>query len=194
MNFKHILCIALLGLSSASIAQKYKSTSNISITKDWQQVTFSSDKTLQENIAQSSSFSIMATILENQLISNQLSSQEMVTVFVANDSSFLALDETNRKALLSDNQRVLQLVKFHTIPGRVDKNAIEKAISISGGKAYFMTLDGEKLAVSKNKEALTISDSKGNTAVINETDFYHKNGFFHMVEGIAFDTSISIVR
>ncbi|MGI9594393.1 MAG: fasciclin domain-containing protein [Patiriisocius sp.] len=191
MNFKHILCIVLIGLSSASMAQKYKSTSNISITKDWQQITFTSDKTLQENIAQSSSFSIMAAILEDQLISNQLSSQEMVTVFVANDSSFLALDETNRKALLSDNQRVSQLVKFHTIPGRVDKNAIEKAISISGGIAYFMTLDGEKLAVSKNKEALTISDSKGNTAVINETDFYHKNGFFHMVEGIAFDTSIS---
>ncbi len=191
MNFKHILCIALIGLSSASMAQKYKSTSNISITKDWQQITFTSDKTLQENIAQSSSFSIMAAILEDQLISNQLSSQEMVTVFVAKDSSFLALDETNRKALLSDNQRVSQLVKFHTIPGRVDKNAIEKAISISGGIAYFMTLEGEKLAVSKNKEALTISDSKGNTAVINETDFYHKNGFFHMVEGIAFDTSIS---
>ena len=191
MNFKHIFCIALIGLSSASIAQKYKSTSNISITKEWQQITFTSDKTLQENIAQSSSFSIIAAILENQLISDQLSSQEMVTVFVANDSSFLALDETNRKALLSDNQRVSQLVKFHTIPGRVDKNAIEKAISISGGIAYFMTLEGEKLAVSKNKEALTISDSKGNTAVINETDFYHKNGFFHMVEGIAFDTSIS---
>jgi len=191
MNFKHILCIVLIGLSSTSIAQKYKSTSNISITKDWQQITFTSDKTLQENIAQSSSFSIMAAILEDQLISNQLSSQEMVTVFVAKDSSFLALDESNRKALLSNNQRVSQLVKFHTIPGRVDKNAIEKAISISGGIAYFMTLDGEKLAVSKNKEALTISDSKGNTAVINETDFYHKNGFFHMVEGIAFDTYIS---
>lgn len=191
MNFKHIFCIALIGLSSASIAQKYKSTSNISITKEWQQITFTSDKTLQENIAQSSSFSIIAAILENQLISDQLSSQEMVTVFVANDSSFLALDQTNRKALLSDNHRVSQLVKFHTIPGRVDKNAIEKAISISGGIAYFMTLEGEKLAVSKNKEALTISDSKGNTAVINETDFYHKNGFFHMVEGIAFDTSIS---
>ena len=191
MNFKHILCIVLIGLSSASMAQKYKNTSNISITKEWQQITFSSDKTLQENIAQSSSFSIMAAILEDQLISNQLSSQEMVTVFVANDSSFLALDQTNRKALLSDNQKVLQLIKFHTIPGRVDKNAIEKAISISGGIAYFMTLEGEKLAVSKNKEALTISDSKGNTAVLNETDFYHKNGFFHMVEGIAFDTSIS---
>lgn len=191
MNFKHILCIVLIGLSSTSIAQKYKSTSNISITKDWQQITFTSDKTLQENIAQSSSFSIMAAILEDQLISNQLSSQEMVTVFVAKDSSFLALDQTNRKALLSDNQRVLQLVKFHTIPGRVDKNAIEKAISISGGIAYFMTLDGQKLAVSKNKETLTISDSKGNKAVINETDFYHKNGFFHMVDGIAFDTSIS---
>ena len=67
MNFKHILCIVLIGLSSASMAQKYKNTSNISITKEWQQITFSSDKTLQENIAQSSSFSIMAAVLEDQL-------------------------------------------------------------------------------------------------------------------------------
>ena len=35
---------------------------------------------------------------------------------------------------------------------------------------------------------LTISDSEGNTAIIKGTDFYHKNGFFHMVEGFAFAT------
>ena len=67
----------------------------------------------------------MATILEDEFLSSQLSSQEMVTVFVANDASFMALKEDTRKALLADDQKISQLVKFHTIPGRVDKNAIE---------------------------------------------------------------------
>ena len=61
----------------------------------------------------------------------------------------------------------------------------------AGGRAYFITLEGEKLGVTKKAGVLTISDSKGNTAVIQETDFYHKNGFFHMVEGFAFDTKVS---
>lgn len=189
MNFKHTLCIAFLALSAIASAQKYKSISTTSVTKDWQGIAFTSDKTLQENLAQSTAFSIMATVLEDDSLSSQLSSQEMVTVFVANDISFKELEEDARKTLLADAQKMAQLVKFHTIPGRVDKNAIEKAISTSGGRAYFITLEGEKLAVTKKAGELTISDSKGNIAVIKETDFYHKNGFFHMVEGFAFDTT-----
>ena len=173
MNFKHILCIAFIGLSTVASAQKYKSISNNTITKDWQDIAF------------------MTSILEDEFLSSQLSSQEMITVFVANDTSFMALKEDTRKALMADDQKITQLVKFHTIPGRVDKNAIEKAISTSGGRAYFITLEGEKLGVTKKAGVLTISDSKGNTAVIQETDFYHKNGFFHMVEGFAFDTKAS---
>ncbi len=188
MNFKHIFCTLFFCFSTVVIAQKYKSTSASSISKEWQGITFTSDKTLQENIAQSASFSVMTTILENESLTTQLYSQEMITVFVANNTSFMSLDEDARKALLADSQRVTQLVKFLTIPGRVDKNSIQKAISVSGGTAYFMTLEGEKLAVTKKEEAFVISDSKGNSAVIKETDFYHKNGFFHMVEGIAFDT------
>ena len=191
MNFKHILCVAFIALFTVANAQKYKSTSATSITKEWQGVTFTSDKTLQENIAQSSSFSIMASILENESLTTQLYSQEMITVFVTSNTSFMSLEEDTRKALLADNQRVSQLVKFLTIPGRVDKNAIEKAVSVSGGTAYFITLEGEKLAVTKKEETFVISDSKGNSAVIKETDFYHKNGFFHTVEGIAFDTADS---
>ena len=191
MNFKHILCVAFIALFTVANAQKYKSTSATSITKEWQGVTFTSDKTLQENIAQSSSFSIMASILENESLTTQLYSQEMITVFVTSNTSFMSLEEDTRKALLADNQRVSQLVKFLTIPGRVDKNAIEKAVSVSGGTAYFITLEGEKLAVTKKEETFVISDSKGNSAIIKDTDFYHKNGFFHTVEGIAFDTADS---
>lgn len=191
MNFKHILCIAFIALFTVANAQKYKSISTTSITKDWQGIVFTSDKTLQENLAQSTSFSIMASVLENESLSSQLSSQEMVTVFVANDTSFMELEEDARKRLLADDQTIAQLVKFHTIPGRVDRNAIEKAISTSGGSAYFITLEGEKLAVTKKEGALIISDSNGNEALIKETDFYHKNGFFHMVEGFAFDTKTS---
>lgn len=191
MNFKHILCVAFIALFTVANAQKYKSISTTTITKDWQGIAFTSDKTLQENLAQSTSFSIMATVLEDESLSSKLSSEEMVTVFVANDISFTELEEDARKTLLADAQKMAQLVKFHTIPGRVDKNAIEKAISTSGGSAYFITLEGEKLAVTKKEEAFVISDSKGNSAVIKETDFYHKNGFFHIVEGFAFDTKTS---
>ena len=112
MNFKHILCIAFIGLSTIASAQKYKSISTSTIKKDWQGTTFTSDKTLQENLAQSTSFSFMATILEDEFLSSQLSSQEMVTVFVANDASFMALKEDTRKTLLADDQKITQLVKF----------------------------------------------------------------------------------
>ena len=191
MNCKHIFCTLFFCFSTVVIAQKYKNTSTNSISKEWQGITFTSDKTLQENIAQSASFSIMASILENESLTTQLYSQEMITVFVADNISFMSLEEDARKVLLADDTRVSRLVKFLTIPGRVDKNSIEKAISVAGGTAYFLTLEGEKLAVTKKEETIVISDIKGNSAVIKETDFYHKNGFFHMVEGIAFDTADS---
>jgi uncharacterized surface protein with fasciclin (FAS1) repeats len=187
MNFKHILCILILGLSTLASAQKYKNIPTRIITKDWQEIVFSSSKSVQENIAQSPSFSMMTTILNNEVLAKYLNAEEMVTIFVANNASFLALEEATRNSLLADTQRLTQLVKFHTIPGRVDRNAIEKAISTTGGIAYFITLNGEKLSATKKGKVLTISDSEGNTAIIKATDFYHKNGFFHMVEGFAFD-------
>jgi uncharacterized surface protein with fasciclin (FAS1) repeats len=191
MNFRHIICIAFLAISTIASAQKYKSVSASTVTKDWQGVTFSSTISLQENLAKSTSFSFMTEILKNEALAAQLSKEEMVTVFVINDASFMALDEDTRNALLKDTARVAQLVKFHTVPGRLDKNSIEKAISLHGGTAYFLTLDGEKLLATKKGDVLYISDGEGNYATIKDTNFYHKNGFFHMVEGFAFDTAIS---
>tara|TARA_B100000795_G_scaffold158062_1_gene118725 strand:- start:25313 stop:25891 length:579 start_codon:yes stop_codon:yes gene_type:complete len=188
MNFKHLLCILVLGLSTVASAQKYKSAPTSTITKDWQEIVFTSGKSLKENLAQSPSFSFMTEILNDEVLAKQLRKQEMVTVFVANDASFLALDKATRDALLADTPRLSQLVKFHTIPGRVDSDAIEKAISTSGGIAYFITLNGKKLAATQKEGVLTLSDDQGNTAIIKDTDFYHKNGFFHMVEGFAFAT------
>jgi uncharacterized surface protein with fasciclin (FAS1) repeats len=190
MNFRHIICFAFLAVSTIASAQKYKNVSASTVTKDWQGVTFSSTIALQENLSKSTSFSFMTKILKNEALAGQLSKEEMVTIFVVNDASFMALDEDTRNALLNDTQRVAKLVKFHTVPGRLDKNSIEKAISLNGGTAYFLTLDDKKLLASKKGDVLYISDGKGNSATIKDTNFYHKNGFFHMVEGFAFDTEI----
>lgn len=190
MNLRHIFSIAFLVFSTVSFAQKYKSLDASTVTKDWQGVTFTSTKSLQENLKQSPSFSFISEILKNETLVSELNKEEMVTVFVANNASFSSLDKEEREALLKDSNRLNSLVKFHTVPGRLDKYSIEKAISFNGGIAYFFTLEGAKLSATKVGEVITISDSEGHAATVKATDFYHKNGFFHMVEGFAFDTTI----
>jgi uncharacterized surface protein with fasciclin (FAS1) repeats len=188
MKSKYFICLAILAFSSIVSAQKYKSVATQEITKDWQGVQFSSTQTLEQNISKSASFTVMAEVLKSESLQATLNKEEMITVFVSNDASFNALDDTTREALLKDTERLSKMVSFHTVPGRLDKMAIEKAISFNDGTAYFLTLEGAKLKATKEGDLIYLSDNNGNRAVVKETNFYHKNGFFHIVEGIAYAT------
>jgi len=184
------LLFFILLINTIGFAQKYTKTDTSELSKNWNETTFYASKSFTENITEIPSFSTLKKNLELGSSTKEIEDQEMVTIFAmtnnayeklkgVNDSIFDIVPITNRIAI----------IKYHVIPGRVDKRSIKKAIQYKGGIAYFMTLQGVKLGIKEENSQLFLVDSFGNTSVISATDFYHKNGFFHIVEGYVLPTS-----
>jgi len=72
------------------------------------------------------------------------------------------------------------------VPGRIDGNSIKKAIKKNNGIAYFATLEGQKLGLKEENGQIVLFDSENNIGVISAYDFYHENGFFHIISGIVY--------
>lgn len=184
-TFRILLSSLFIGFTG--IAQKYSNTESATITKQWNKSTFSSSKTFVENIENSSEFSMLKKALENSKSLTEIETEEMVTIFAISNQGFNEYQETQDSIFGTANTKNLSaILKYHVIPGRVDSYSLKKAISKNGLIAYFATLQGEKLGIKIENEQLILIDSKGNTSIISATDFYHKNGFFHIVDGIVF--------
>jgi uncharacterized surface protein with fasciclin (FAS1) repeats len=108
----------------------------------------------------------------------------MVTVFAMTNNGYEELQSVKDSIFdITVAANRLAIIKYHVIPGRVDSHSIKKAVERTGGIAYFSTLQGVKLGAKEENGELYLVDSLGNTSMISATDFYHKNGIFHIVEG-----------
>ncbi len=181
----NIIFILALIISGVATAQKYGAATQGEITKEWNGTVFSSEKSFLDNLKLTPSFSILSKALENEALLKALENEEMVTIFAITDSGFSNLPKTTRDSIMGNPKIISSIVKLYAIPGRVDNHSLKKSL-LTNGAAYFATLNGEKLGIKEVNGNIVLFDSKNNTATIIASDFYHKNGFFHIVDGIIF--------
>ena len=186
MRFKTLFFIAFCLIITSVSAQKYSSRSTSETKGSWDGISFSSEKTIQENINEAPKLSIIAEVASEDELVAVLAKEEMITIFIPMDIAFTNLSKKERESLLSDTSRLSSMVKFLTIPGRVDLNSLTTAIEKNGGTAYFATLSEEKIGVKIIDGRVTLFDSEKNIATIAAANFSHKNGFFHIVNGLVY--------
>ncbi len=190
MQLKNILLLLFIICFGATVsAQKYISTKNAEISKVLGASNFTSSKTFYENIEEAPDFTILAKILKNDPLRQKLEGQEMVTIFALADEAFLNLPKKTRDSILSNNKLVSSIIKYLAIPGRLDSNSLKTAVEKNGGTAYLTTVEGQRLEIKEEAGQLVLVDTHNNTARIIAPDYYHKNGFFHIVDGIIFPLS-----
>ncbi|WP_203296497.1 fasciclin domain-containing protein [Luteirhabdus pelagi] len=182
------LLLAFLSLAclQTGFGQKYTNTNGAEVTTEYKEATFSSKKSLTENLENVQSFSFFMQVLAQPSVTDLLSNEEMVTVFVPTNAAFASFSEEEKEALLKDTQKLQELVKQHTIPGRVDAYSITYQMEKTGGAVQLKTLSNETLNVRQDGDNLIISTKDKGSARVLDTDFYHKNGFFHIVDGTLF--------
>jgi uncharacterized surface protein with fasciclin (FAS1) repeats len=183
-----VLFFTLL-ISTIGFAQKYTKTDNSEVTKKWNETTFYSSKSFAENITEAPNFSILKKSLELGSSAKAIEDEEMVTIFAMTNNGYEKLQGVKDSIFdITVAANRIAIIKYHVIPGRVDSHSIKKAIQRNVGIAYFSTLQGVKLGIKEENGQLYLVDSLGNTSVISATDFYHKNGLFHIVEGFVLPT------
>ncbi|MAZ72245.1 MAG: hypothetical protein CMC70_03770 [Flavobacteriaceae bacterium] len=182
MKLKSLLLVCLLTVFTVS-AQKYTNTQTQPTTKEWKGLTFSSEKSIFQNIENADEFSKAWPLFKDGVIAEDA----MLTAFVMVNSSFNELTKDEEESLFADSWK--PFVTYHLIPGRVDSNALVKAVANGNGTAYFDTVLGQRLGVKEVNGKLVLFDGQGNTAEIIASDYYHKNGFFHVVNGLLMPAS-----
>ena len=187
MNFKNkflFIIIAFIGIEASS--QKYLSVDNSEISKEWKGSNFTSTKTFADNINEAPQFTILKAILKSDALRQALAKEEMVTIFAITDTAFLELPEKSRDSILGNTKLTNSMVKYVSVPGRVDSYSLKAAIKKNNGQIFLATLNGQEIGVREVDGQLQLIDSEKRTARIIASDFNHKNGFFHIVEGLVF--------
>ncbi|AFL81935.1 secreted/surface protein with fasciclin-like repeats [Aequorivita sublithincola DSM 14238] len=184
-----ILLLFMACLGTTVSAQKYLSTGKAEVSKEWEGNNFTSTKTFTENIAEAPQFTVLAKILLNDPLRQKLESEEMVTIFAMTNASFSELPKKSRDSILGNTALVNSMVKYLAVPGRIDSNSLQQEVTKNGGRTSMKTLDGQTLGIRETNGNLQLVDSENRTATIIASDFYHKNGFFHIVSGLIFPAS-----
>ena len=77
------------------------------------------------------------------------------------------------------------VLTYHVIPGKLDSDAIAKAIKAGKGKAELKTVNGSTLwAIMNGPKNVILQDEKGNIANITTYDVYQSNGVIHVIDAV----------
>lgn len=169
-------------ISCAGFSQKYLDKNMAEVTTTWNNAEFSSAKSVSENIASMEELSIYTQLMKDKQLQQILDKEEMVTIFVIHNDAFSDLKKKQKDSLFANKKGIEKMITFLAIPGRVDRNGMEVAARKNKNKAQFATLNGESLIVIEENGKLFLQDANGKRAAVIASNFYHKNGLFHIID------------
>ncbi len=181
---KYFYALAVVLITTGTFAQKIEKTDPV-ITKDYEGTTFTSQKSLIENISASDLLSYSQAIIANPNL-EELTAEGSYTMFLAPDAFFNAMDKEERDAFLASSNEYVQKQVFSAfiVPGRVDSRSLMYELKKrEGAPLYLKTISGKNLGVKMSRKNMVLFDAEGNQVKIMQPDYYHSKGFFHIVDG-----------
>ena len=117
------------------------------------------------------------------------------TVFAPSDKALETLfSDTVPDLFAPENKSVLQaLLRYHIIAGEFTASRILKALCRGGGKAAFMTVQGESLSATIEGIEIILTDSYGNSARITTADVNQSNGIIHEIDSVILPRNINFL-
>ncbi len=165
-----LICACTIGFANAqSDAKKMQSTKNIT-----------------ENVAKASSLTALSTGLQGTSMGKKFEAKGNYTFFAINDAGFdKTLHGTTQKMLSEHYLPMLdKILNFHTIEGKLTVQDLKAKVAASKGGIQLKTLNGESIQVNVVNGKVVLSDKKGNTANIIESDVKQGNGILHIVDAM----------
>jgi len=108
------------------------------------------------------------------------------TVFAPTNEAFDKLPKGTVDTLLKpeNKQKLIAILTYHVVPGKMDSAAIAKAIKDGGGKAMLKTVQGGMLTARMEGPDLILTDEKGGKSKVTIADVNQSNGVIHVVDTV----------
>ena len=109
------------------------------------------------------------------------------TVFAPTNAAFAKLPAGTVDTLLKpENKPMLtKVLTYHVVPGRMTASNLMKAVKDGEGEAKLKTVEGDWLIVKQaGPGKLTVTDAKGDVAMVTIGDVLQSNGVIHVVDTV----------
>jgi uncharacterized surface protein with fasciclin (FAS1) repeats len=143
-------------------------------------------KNIVENAVNSKDHTTLVAAVKAGGLVDTLESKGPFTVFAPTNEAFAALPAGTVDTLLKpENKATLdKMLTYHVVPGRLDTMKLDEMIKDGGGKAVVKTVEGDMLMVMGQGQQISVTDSKGNTAMVTIANVYQSNGVILVVDKV----------
>lgn len=151
-----------------------------------------SSKDIVDNAVNSKDHTTLVAAVKAAGLVATLKTEGPFTVFAPTNAAFDKLaDGTVSSLLKPENKQMLTtILTYHVVAGKMDYNAISKAIKKGNGTAEFTTVAGKKLWAMMNGERnIVLKDENGTIANITTYDVYQSNGVIHVIDTVVLPKS-----
>ena len=109
------------------------------------------------------------------------------TVFAPTNEAFAKLPPGTVDNLLKPENKatLVKVLTYHVVPGRMTAVNLMKAVKDGEGEAKLKTVAGETITVKQaGPGKLTITDAKGDVAMVTIADVLQSNGVIHVIDTV----------
>ncbi len=143
-------------------------------------------KNIVENASKSADHTTLVAAVKAAGLVDTLSGPGPFTVFAPTNEAFAKLPPGTVDTLLepANKDKLVAILTYHVVPGRLTAKDVLAAIKAGGGKAVVKTVNGESLTATTKGGSIYIADAKGDQAKVTIGDVMQSNGVIHVVDTV----------
>jgi uncharacterized surface protein with fasciclin (FAS1) repeats len=144
-------------------------------------------KNIVQNAVNSKDHTTLVAAVKAAGLVDTLSSPGPFTVFAPTNAAFAKLPAGTVDNLIKpeNKEMLVKVLTYHVVPGRMTAVNLMKAVKEGEGAAKLKTVAGEEIWVKQaGPGKLTITDSKGDVAMVTIADVLQSNGVIHVIDTV----------
>jgi uncharacterized surface protein with fasciclin (FAS1) repeats len=144
-------------------------------------------KNIIQNAVNSKDHTTLVAAVKAAGLVDTLSGPGPFTVFAPTNAAFAKLPAGTVDNLLKPENKatLVKVLTYHVVAGRMTAVQLMKAVRDGEGEAHIKTVEGEDLIVKQaGPGKLTVTDVKGDVAMITIPDVLQSNGVIHVIDTV----------
>jgi uncharacterized surface protein with fasciclin (FAS1) repeats len=143
-------------------------------------------KNIIENAVNSKDHTTLVAAVKAAGLVDTLSGAGPFTVFAPTNAAFKKLPAGTVETLVKPESKatLTKILTYHVIAGKLSAQDLAAMVDKGGGKATIATVAGESLTVTRKGRHLTLTDDKGDVAMITIADVFQSNGVIHVIDTV----------
>lgn len=144
------------------------------------------DKNIIENAVNSKDHTTLVAAVKAAGLVDTLSGAGPFTVFAPTNEAFGKLPDGTVDGLLKPEAKdtLTKVLTYHVVPGNITAEALMGEIKKNGGTFEAKTVEGMPLTFKQEMDGISITDAKGDKAMVTIADVMQSNGVIHVIDTV----------